>query len=222
MKAGGSKRKEQSFTAERALEKFRLLSAVGKEGQEPKASYQKGSTIILSDLPPGTILRETYYPDPDRNPIAIVQEEIDGKLVNKDIDYGPPGPLYFWYCLGSFNDKNKELMIFPSSVFIDGNNTTETYIFYEKGSWQNRTSFREEKIISSQQGKIEFIIGEIGRIWDQTEGVKAFRRKLGFTPKNTTQKIDVIAFGKKVKKEIRKKEKVGLKQLVPQRIPSAI
>lgn len=104
------KHKEQGFTAEQAIEKFRLLSAAGPEGQEPIVSFQEGNTIDLADqkrFPPGTILRETFYPDPDRDPVFVVREEIDGELVSEDIDHGPPGPLYFWYCLGSFSKEKR-------------------------------------------------------------------------------------------------------------------
>lgn len=46
--------------------------------------------------------------------------------------------------------------------------------------------------------------------------------KGGVRNERETLQIDIITFGKKVKKEVKEKEKAGLKQLVPQRIPNAI
>lgn len=190
----GKKPKEE-FTAGKALERFKLLSAAGQEGQEPKATFGKGSVLVLSDqerFPPGTILRETY--------------ERDG-----DLHYG-------WYCLGDFNKEIGALTLFESAPWHDGDNTSPVYILYEQISPERHSTFVEHKIMAKDKKAIELTVSSGTTIHDETEFMQRILRRGENFADNAT-KIDIITFGKKIKEEVKEKSSVGLKQLVPQQNP---
>ncbi len=214
----GRKSKEQ-FTRERALEKFRLLSAAGPEGQEPKATFRKGSTLVLSDqgrFPPGTILRETY----DRTVEFSALRDENGEILPVARDTS--GPYYLFYCLGDFNRESGNLTIFESAVLVDNknNNTSPVYVLYEQPSPEKATTLVPHQINAGDKKAVEFTVGSGTTIHSETDFMKkVYTRQNGMFLANSIQ-VDVMMFGKKVKQEVKERKPAGLKQLIPQRTPS--
>ena len=59
------KQQFKKFTRDDALRTLKLFADHASEGQEPLTSYHNGSTLVLSKLSPGTIIREKL-----QNPIT--------------------------------------------------------------------------------------------------------------------------------------------------------
>lgn len=122
------------FSKEQATEQFTLLSAAGPEGQVSLANYQDGSTVMLNQFPPGTIIRE------------------------KISDVGYDGVLnepYLWHCIGDFDPTKKSIDVFSAI----GSDETHSSTF----RLSPHAIVTEKKFLSNNNnGSIEFTIGDPG------------------------------------------------------------
>lgn len=218
----GGKRKEQGFTAEQALEKFRFLSAAGAEGQKPMVTFSEGNTLILNDqkrFPPGTILREAYFRktqqtlSSDEQRLAEDVKEFGIDVVGEDPQ--ETGPYYMWYCIGNSDKEKRKLTLFESASYgQDGNNTSPVYVMHEgKPAPEGGTWFHQWEMATDKKGVCEFTVGEDQKISDRRWKIRGAAR---------TVQVDIMTFGEKEKVKVKVKERKGLKELVPQRVGSSI
>lgn len=185
--SGSENKPEISDQDERqqVLEKFRLMGATGSEGQAPVASYGEGSTVILTDFPKGTILRE--------------------KFINDDM----PGEenYVFWY-VGGIDDKTGKFKLFDHNH--PRLNRTLPYIVNAPKAGCLKREFEVDKA-----KRLEFEVGQPGTMLDLS-----FRRHPAewfnqMYKKRSSLTVDVMEFGKRVKQDVKEKQRQPLGQLVP-------
>ncbi|MCL4397875.1 hypothetical protein M1403_02490 [Patescibacteria group bacterium] len=188
-------------TLAQAHEAFCLLSAAGAGGQEPMASYGAGTTLILSELRSGTILREKY----------------------EDNDLSEP--VYIWYFVGRTqkNNESVETVLCDSTPFT-GNppghyfHTSPIYQLLgpDKMTLSKRVLKRNKTGIEYEVGKPGILLDESLATWMNKESCEAIRRT------RQTLQIDIIVFGKKVKEKEEKPQTQGLQELRPVYEPGGV
>lgn len=157
------------FTFDQALERFKLLSSVGAEGQQILATFKSGSTIILSDYFPGTIIRE--------------------KIEDMETQTRPRRVWYMFWCIG--NSDQSSVQVFRSASTLDPENPVYKIDVSEKG-WG--VSIIQAKIISPKGlGRVEFkVLEAAGTILDKTLPPN------NYAATRSTLQLDILQMGKRV------------------------
>lgn len=124
-------RRVHEFTYNDAAMTLKLFSDQGTEGQAPQATFQEGSTIILSKYPPGTILRESIYYSPDAERGGFIQ--------------------YWFFVVGSYDAKKRQLSLFRS---LSRNGEREVYSLQDASIIESKLNITDEK-----KNEVNFEIG---------------------------------------------------------------
>lgn len=183
------KQAPHGFTRDNAVEKFRLVAAAGSDGQEPILFFEKGSTLVLNDFPPGTILREKY------------------------VDSGPREKIcYIWWCVGDHDEENKTLEIFDA--FGKGLSRSSSVLpnIPLLGAIKRRLiSERSDGDVDYKVGKPGILIDLVLKHRDSGYDGRPGWKKLPET--RHTIKIDVIEYGTRVKGKKEGEAPEGLEKL---------
>jgi len=178
-------RAPRRFTGDNAIERFKLVAAAGSDGQEPIHSFEKGSSLILSDFPPGTILREKCFDSE--------HEEIS----------------YIWWCVGDYDKEKGVLEIF------DANSTKLNPSSSVLLNVPHLRVIKRRLISERRNGEVDYKVGEPGSLVDfhLKNGYDTHPQWRRFPEARTTLKIDVIEYGTKVKEEKKGRVSRGLRKL---------
>lgn len=188
------KQKPQRFTRDNAIEKFKLVAAAGSDGQEPIHSFEEGSTLILSDFPPGTILREKWA-------------NTEGSQEKNN---------YLWWCVGDYDEESRVLEIFDAH----GKGLKSSSSAFPAIPFLG--VLRRKLTSDKKSGDIPYKIGNQGIITDFCLSQNPRYDKHPFWNKmpetRHTIKVDVIEYGtkEKEKSEVKATKRLGKLKLAPQ------